>query len=173
MGLGDGVASYVLLPAGILSNLDEVTIEAWASCNVTASNNFENLFAFGNTDSRCLGTPITGLGGNAITLSPHTGGATTSLNFAQGLPGFNGERDAVLNNVLDWADSIHIVAVYHPYAGYEALYTNGVLAATISMFNNMIYPKLALMVRSIPIGVFWPTPSGRTRSMALGIALLQ
>jgi hypothetical protein len=33
-----------------------------------------------------------------------------------------------------------VVAVYHPLAGYEAFYTNGVLAAQISMFNDLIDP---------------------------------
>ena len=61
-------------------------------------------------------------------------------NFGQGVPGSAGERDAVLAGVLDNQTNVHIVVVYRPSAGYEAFYTNGVLAATISMFNILIDP---------------------------------
>jgi hypothetical protein len=130
---------FVQLPAGILAGLNEVTIECWASFGVTATNNFENLFAFGNTDTDPLDSTF-GAGGNYVTMSPHTGGGTAQVNFGQGLPGFLTERDAVSVGVLDGAVNMQVVAVFHPYAGYEALYTNGVLAATISMFNNLIDP---------------------------------
>ena len=56
------------------------------------------------------------------------------------MPGNAGERDAVLAGVLDNQTNVHIVVVYRPSAGYEAFYTNGVLAATISMFNILIDP---------------------------------
>ena len=66
---------------------------------------------------------------------------TTQMTFGQGDPGSAGERDAVLGATLDGLSNIHIVArVYHPYAGVESFYTNGVLAATVSMFNDMIDP---------------------------------
>ena len=130
---------FVQLPAGIVAGMSEVTVECWASFGVTATNNFENLFAFGNSDTDPLDSTF-GQGGNYITFSPHTGGGTAQANFGQGLPGFLTERDAVSTGVLDGAVNMHVVAVFHPYAGYEAFYTNGVLAATISMFNNLIDP---------------------------------
>jgi hypothetical protein len=134
----DGASGYVQLPAGLVSGLDEVTVEIWASFG-SPINTFANLFAFGNTDTDPLDSTY-GDGGNAITLSPHTGGLTTSANFAQGLPGFNGERDAVITGTQDGQANMQLVVVYHPLAGYEAVYRNGVLGATISMFNNMIDP---------------------------------
>ena len=137
--LGDGVASYVQLPAGILSGLDEVTIEAWASFNVTTTNNFENLFAFGNSDVDILSS-FYGDGSDYILCQPHTGAGTTTLSFGQGVPGNAGNRDAGFGNVLDGQNAMQVVAVFHPYAGYQAIYTNGVLAATVSMFNDMIDP---------------------------------
>ncbi|HWY30047.1 MAG TPA: hypothetical protein VNX46_04800, partial [Candidatus Acidoferrum sp.] len=132
------VGSSVHLPAGILSNLDEVTIETWVTFP-GAINAFANLFAFGGTDTTAFDPNIND-GYNYIGFSPHTGGLTTQANFAQGNPGFNGERDAITAGVLDNQTNVHVVVVYHPLAGYEAFYTNGVLAAQNSMFNDLIDP---------------------------------
>jgi Bacterial Ig-like domain (group 2) len=126
--------SSVTLPAGILSGLDEVTIEAWATFP-SAISPYANLFAFGNQD-------ITPDGENYITFSPHTGAPipTFQANFGQGDPGFNGERDSITDGVLDDSTNMQIVVVFHPLAGYEAVYTNGVLASSTSMFNTLIDP---------------------------------
>ncbi len=132
------VGSSVSLPAGILSNLDEVTIETWVTFPSTISSN-ANLFAFGGTDTTAF-DPNINAGYNYINFIPHSVGLTTQANFAQGNPGTAGERDAVIGGVLDNQTNVHVVAVYHPLAGYEAFYTNGVLAAQISMFNDLIDP---------------------------------
>lgn len=133
-------ADYVQLPAGIISNLNEVTIEVWASFGVTTTNNnFENLFAFGFADLNLLDATY-GDGGNYITFSPHTGGATAQLNFGQGTPGASGERDAIINNTLDGQNGMQIVGVFSPDTGNEVLYTNGVQAVRVSMFNAMMDP---------------------------------
>lgn len=137
--LGDGIASYVSLPAGLVSNMNEVTIETWASFNTTTTNNFENLFALGFSDLN----PIDGTygdGGNYITFSPHTGGGTAQLNFGQGTPGNLGERDAISTGTLDGQNNMQIVGVFSPDTGNEAFYTNGVLAVRVSMFNAMMDP---------------------------------
>jgi hypothetical protein len=129
----------VTLPSGILANLDEISVEAWVSFPSTI-NPYANLCAFGFSDTIPLDTYI-GDGGNYITFSPHTGPGTAQANFGQGLPGFNGERDAVQGGtVYDGLTNLMIAIVYHPLAGYEAFYTNGVLCASISMFNNLIDP---------------------------------
>ena len=132
--------SSVTLPVGILSNVDEVTVETWATFPGTI-NNWACLFAFGTTDLTPL-DPNINLGGNYIVFQPHTGytPATVRMAFGQGLPGYNGERDASITGVLDTQTNVHVVVVYHPLAGYEAFYTNGVLAAQISMFNTLIDP---------------------------------
>ena len=134
--LNGTVGSSVSLPAGILGGLDEVTIETWATFPGAINPN-ANLFAFGRTDATAF-SPTIGAGLNYILFSPHTGGAAMSANFGQGTPGNSGERNAVGAGVLDNQANVHIVVVYHPLAGYEAFYTNGVLAASISMFNNLI-----------------------------------
>lgn len=132
-------ANYVQLPAGIISNLNEVTIEMWASLGATTTNNFENLFAFGYTDVNPLDANY-GIGGNYITFQPHTGAGGAQLNFGQGIPGNSGERDAIVTNALDGQNNLQVVAVYSPDTGNEAFYTNGVLAARNSMFNAMMDP---------------------------------
>jgi hypothetical protein len=142
-GAGDLVlsgnqGSSVTLPAGILAGYDEVTIETWATFPGSI-NAFANLFAFGRTDNTAF-DPNIGAGLNYVTFSPHTGGLTMQANFGQGVPGSAGERDAVLAGVLDNQTNVQVVVVFHPLAGYEAFYTNGVLAANISMFNNLIDP---------------------------------
>jgi hypothetical protein len=143
LALDGTVGSSVTLPAGILGGLDEVTIEAWATFPGTI-NPYANLFAFGGTDTTPL-DPNEGAGYNYVTFSPHTGATpnTMQANFGQGVPGSAGERDAVLTGVLDNQTNVHIVVVFHPLAGYEAFYTNGVLAGSISMFNNLIDPVAA------------------------------
>lgn len=137
--LSGNVGSSVTLPAGILTGNNQVTIETWATFP-GAINAFANLWAFGNTD---LSSPLSatfGDGGNYITCSPHTGGLTTQANFGQGLPGFNGEWDAVSAGVQDNKTNVLIDVVYNPYAGSEALYINGALMVNQSMFNNLLDP---------------------------------
>jgi Concanavalin A-like lectin/glucanases superfamily len=137
--LSGNTGSSVTLPPAILSNYNQVTIEAWVTFP-GAINAFANLFAFGNTD---LSSPLSatyGQGGNYITLSPHTGGLTTQANFGQGLPGFNGEWDAVGAGVLDNQTNVQVVAVFNPYSGSESVYINGALLANQSMFNNLLDP---------------------------------
>jgi hypothetical protein len=128
----DGSTGFIQLPAGILSGVDEVTIELWGSFG-NPINTWANIFAYGNTDAN-------GDGENYISLQPHTGGGTCSANFGQGDPGSGAEWDAVINNTLDGLTEAQIVVVYHPIAGYEAIYTNGVLAAQNTLFNNLLDP---------------------------------
>lgn len=134
----DGQTGYVQLPSGIIAGLDEVSIEAWASFG-SPINAFANLFCFGYADQ--TGDANNGLGADyALVQLAYGGTATTRLDFGQGIPGFTGEWDAIANTGLDGMTNVHVVAVYHPYAGYESLYINGALAATQTMFNNMSDP---------------------------------
>jgi hypothetical protein len=136
--LNGTVGSSVTLPAGILGGYDEVTIETWASFPGAINAN-ANLFAFGRTDATAF-DPNIGAGLNYILFSPHNGASVASANFGQGVPGNLGERNAAAAPVLDNQANVQIVVVYHPLAGYQAFYTNGVLAASISMFNDLIDP---------------------------------
>ncbi len=84
--LSGNLGSSVSLPAGILTGVNKVTIEAWATFPGTI-NAFANLFAFGNTDNTSPFAATFGDGENYVTFSPHTGGATAQANFGQGDPG--------------------------------------------------------------------------------------
>jgi Concanavalin A-like lectin/glucanases superfamily/Bacterial Ig-like domain (group 2) len=137
--LSGNQGSSVTLPAGIVSGMNQVTIETWATFPGSI-NAFANLFAFGSTDN---GSPLSstfGDGTNYITFSPHTGGLTSQANFGQGDPGNGAERDAVINTVLDNQTNMQITVVYNPFAGIDTYYTNGVLAASVTIFNNLMDP---------------------------------
>jgi hypothetical protein len=110
----DGVDGFVQFPSGILSGLDAVTVETWATFGTIS--NWANLFAFGDTD----GTH----GHNYITCQPHTGAATAQT----GIKNANLEQNPFFTPVLDNYTNVHIVAVFQPLAGYCSIYTNGILA---------------------------------------------
>ena len=131
-------ADYVQLPAGILTNLNEVTIEAWASFGVT-TNAWADLFAFGYSDTDQLSTTY-GEGGNYIAFQSHTLSGMAQATFGMGLPGYAAEQDAFISNTLDGQNNLQIVAVYSPETGTQSFYTNGVLAASIPMFNALTDP---------------------------------
>jgi len=145
----DGSSGYVQFPAGIVSNMNAVTIEAWAnfggSANAVA---WAPLFYFGNQDGA---TPA--LGENYIGFQPFTGAVPPTANalFGTGDPGYANEQDATLplvsGGVTNFLGNVHIAIVYHPYAGYVALYTNGVLAA----INNNVSNPLAAALGNDPI----------------------
>jgi hypothetical protein len=134
----DGSTGYVQLPAGIVSGLDEISVETWASFG-TPINTFANLFCFGYADQS--GDGNSGLGGDYLNVQLNYGGnKSTQLDYGPGIPGSSGEWDAVVPTSLDGMTNAHVVAVYHPYAGSESLYINGVLAATQTLFNTMSDP---------------------------------
>jgi hypothetical protein len=130
--LSGNQGSSVTLPAGILSGLNQVTIETWVTFPSTI-NPFANLFAFGGVDG-------SGNGENYISFCPHTGGLTTQANFGLVDPGYLGELDAVANEVLDNQTNVQVVAVFNPFAGAVSFYINGVLTASQSMFNSLTDP---------------------------------
>jgi hypothetical protein len=133
----DGATGYVQLPAGILSGMDEVTIEAWASFGTQL--NYASLCSFGYSDQ--TGDGNNGLGADYIAVQlDHGSPGNTFLEYGPGIPGFTGEQDAVANMGLDGMTNVHVVAVYHPYAGYQSLYINGALVGTQTMFNTMSDP---------------------------------
>lgn len=129
----DGSSGYVQLPAGLLTGLTAVTIETWGSFGNPLNTN-ANLFAFGNAE-------LQGNGEDYITMQPVNGvSGNAQVGFGQGDPGNAGERDGLSSTPMAGRSNLHIVAVYNPMGGYEAFYTNGVLAVSISMFNDLIDP---------------------------------
>ena len=137
--LSGNTGSSVSLPAGILTGVNQVTIEAWVTFPSTISA-YANLFAFGNTDLASSLSATYGDGENYITFSPHTGGSTAQANFGQGDPGSSGEWDASSSQVLDNQTNVHVAVVFNPYAGSEAVYVNGSMVASAAMANNLTDP---------------------------------
>ena len=119
----DGISGYAQMPAGILNGMDSVTVEAWVTFG--SISNWAVLWAFGDTD----GT----FGHNYITCQPHTGAvpATAQTGIKNALT----EQNPFFTPPLDNYTNVHIVAVYHPEAGYCSIYTNGVLAAMDSAIS--------------------------------------
>jgi hypothetical protein len=140
--LNGATYDYVQLPAGIVSNLDAVTVEAWA--NFSAPTGYATFFAFGDQDTATIPQ-----GMNYICFQPFTGisnNPTAAALFGRGDPGSAGEQDAVLalvtGGVTNVLGNVHIACVFHPYAGYVSLYTNGVLAAINSNVSNPLAATL-------------------------------
>jgi len=93
------------------------------------------------------------LGENYIAFQPFTGAVPPTANalFGAGDPGYADEEDATLplvaGGVTNYLGNVHVVIVYHPYAGYVSLYTNGVLAA----INNNVGNPLAATLAADPL----------------------
>lgn len=142
--LGGGVVTLaggaVLLPPAIVSGLDAVTIEAWVDFGPPAP--FATLFAFGGSDEQAAGE-------NYIMFQPYRTNAVNtnaSALFGMGDPGSANEQNAELPLSAP-LESVHLVVVYHPFAGYIAIYTNGVLAA----INNSVTHPLAQTLGDDPV----------------------
>jgi hypothetical protein len=134
----DGSTGYVQLPAGIVTGMDVITVETWASF-ANPGNVFSCLWCLGYADQ--TGDANDGFGGDYLNVQLDNGGASTvHQSFGQGTPGFNGETDADTTASLDGLNNVQVVAVFNPYAGTETLYTNGVFAARADLFNNMLDP---------------------------------
>jgi hypothetical protein len=124
----DGISGFVQLPAGVVSNMDALTIEAWVTFG-SPLNTWSALYSFGNQNGS--GQPV-----DYISMYARTGPGAAEVNFGIGTGTANLEL-ASSAQPLDGLANAHIVAVYYPLAGYLALYTNGVLAATSANTQNM------------------------------------
>ncbi len=140
--LSSNSLQYVSLPAGIISNLNAVTIEAWAT--FPASLPWASwFFGFGNTSGTA--------GGNYLFCSPG-GGRFTVAGVS---PGYLGETNAYTPG-LSWSGkTLHLACVFNPAAGSIAIYTNGVLAGTNSSGTytmNSLINKYGFINRSLYAG---------------------
>lgn len=117
LALASSGSQYVNLPAGILSNYTNVTIDGWVTFG--AGHNFLKWFwAFGNTDGG-------GAGGNCIFSSGNR------AVISGGMPSWAGPEQSA-GSGTDWANkSLHITAVYNPSANYLGLYRDGTLDTVI------------------------------------------
>jgi hypothetical protein len=134
----DGASGYVQLPAGIVSNLNAVTLETWVTFIADPIATWAPVFAFGATDTNSDANE--NLGENYIVFQPHTSGGTAQQAFGQGSPGSAAETDAVGATPLDGLTNVHLVAIYNPDAGSFSYYTNGVLASSALIYNTLTQP---------------------------------
>ena len=135
----DGSSGYVQFPAGIVSGMDAVTIEAWVAFGAPAASAW--LYSFGDSDAS---SPPEGE--NYIGFQPYTGAGSAAALFGRGDPGSADEEGAsfslVGNGGTNYLGSVHLTVVYHPYAGYVCFYTNGVSAAVKSSVVNSLAATL-------------------------------
>jgi len=135
----DGSSGYVQLPAGVVSGMDAITIEAWANFS-SATNPFEPLYFFGDQDGVSLN------GQNYIAMQPYRTGGTAGTIFGAGDPGANNEQDALVSlvtgSVTNYMGNVGVAMVYHPFGGYVSFYTNGVLAANNPNASNPLKATL-------------------------------
>ena len=123
--------TYVNLPGGLVTNLNAVTFEFWASFGV--NGNWARVFDFGDQATN-------GNGHHYLMFTPHSGAPDKRLCIADGDPsGFNHEQVVTDAGTLDLRTNIHVVCVYDPPNVMARLYTNGVLpssgAITIPLAN--------------------------------------
>ena len=129
----DGSAgTFVSFPAGLIAGLDPLTLEAWASFG--PNGNWAELCSFGDQTS-------TGTGQTYVALIPHSGAGDTRITIRDPFAPYNAEQFGSSPGVLDGQTNLHLVAIWNPSAGYEALYLNGVLAA---VDNNVTIPLSAV-----------------------------
>jgi hypothetical protein len=114
--LNAGSQDYLQFPAGLITNLEALTVEAWASFG--ANGWWCRLWDFGDSSG--------GAGQNCIFFSPHSSDGTACLRL---WPTSYGNEERIDHaGVLDYQTNVHIVAVLNPPAGSMALFIDGLLA---------------------------------------------
>jgi hypothetical protein len=119
--------AFVQLPGNIITNGGALTLEAWSSFG--PNDNWARLYDFGDTNPN-------GEGRYYFMGVPHSGNGTAWISLADADPGWRHEQPAERPGVLDNQANVHFVAVYHPYAGYMALYINGILGGINTNFTT-------------------------------------
>lgn len=124
-------SQYVDLPAGLVSGLSAVTIEAWATFGTIPNNSC--FFGFGDING--------GAGRQYLFCAPAAGRWCISTND----PGWQGTGEQNAYSGVNWSGrTIHITAVVKPAEGYIAILTNGVLAG----INNLETQPLSGVVNN-------------------------
>lgn len=115
----NGSSGYVLLPASVISGQTALTIESWCSFATLANNCY--IYSFGNTDG-------SGAGEDYIFCTPHGTGTRAAISAVD--PGWQGEQQAGITNVLDYQSNVMVATVFNPPAHFIGLYINGTLVAS-------------------------------------------
>ncbi len=114
--------TYAELPGNLFNagNATALTVEFWASFGANA--NFARVFDFGNTNVQNNGV-------NYVGFSPRNGGGGHQLHLSPGDGTF--QQQVTADGTLD-GQTIHVACVVDPPNQTLAIYTNGVLEATVT-----------------------------------------
>jgi len=146
--LDGSTGTYLQLPVGIVTNDPAVTIEAWATFGTLPT--WANLFDFGLQDA-------SGLAAYDIHLGIHDSGPNTICSIADSDNANAHNQAAFFAGPLDNQTNVHVVVVFNPPQGYEAIYINGALRAA----NTAVTIPMSAVrdVRNIVGADDWPDPA--------------
>jgi len=113
--LNGATSGYVNLPGGLVSGSSAVTLEFWATFG--ANGNWARVFDSGNISG--------GSGLDYFYFSPHNGSSGQTMEVRT-----NTTTTFAVPGTLD-GRSVHVVCILDPTNNYAAIYTNGVLEATL------------------------------------------
>jgi hypothetical protein len=133
----DGIDDYVDLPNGIISILDEISVEAWVEYRGAALGDWQRIFDFGTNDVGEItapgGGPFSGNTTRFIQLSPETQYGTTRLTIFDGQDAFL----ALETDPLPLDVPVHVAITYAPAVGTAVLYVNGAEQARGEFFLGL------------------------------------
>ena len=90
----DGINDYVNLPGGLLTNLDDATLETWVTWSGPAEESWNRIFEFGKDDLNYLYlTPRTGSSPRHARFGIAAGGPERKINAGVQLPGDGSTRN--------------------------------------------------------------------------------
>ncbi len=108
--------TFANLPGGLVSGSAAVTVEFWATFG--ANNNWARVFDFGNI--------INGSGANYFFFSPHNGASGQTMEIKT-----SSTTTFTIPGTLD-NRTVHVVCIADRANNYLAVYTNGVLEASLT-----------------------------------------
>lgn len=111
--------SYVELPQGILGDAKALTIETWATFGDVLT--WSRLWHFGDQNDA-------GLGRYYVELCPRGSAEDVFIGASDSDPGGTHADSVARAGALRNLENVHLVAVFNPLGGYDALYVNGALA---------------------------------------------
>ena len=117
-----GNGGYVNLPNGIISSLEEMSIETWVTW--TGSRYWERIFDFGTSNA---GEDKQGSGTTYLFLAPKGGGDATRFTITQG-----GDQTPILDGptIMVTGTETYVAVVYSSSSGIAKLYVDGVLVSS-------------------------------------------
>jgi autotransporter-associated beta strand protein len=123
-------ASYVKLPAGLLSGLTSMTLEVWSSINATAT--WPYVFAFNDVESFITGTEKT------LFVNPLMNGSTAQGGLSARALGGGGLYDGNYSATTVLGQVYHYAVVWDAATSQLRLYRDGTLLTTVSVAGQSL-----------------------------------